>query len=413
ELWQLDGSSCQVRQVAELCGGSRSCTSSQPYQGTGAGSTGLFVLQTAAEGAELWRTDGTAAGTSLVRDVGIDPGSAGVTSLTALGSQVFFAARPGTGPSGLWHSDGTAAGTRVVKGKIPWPAGFVSAGGFLYFTAGTAGGPPCLDDGGGGQGLWGADAPRAGPLALKPGLFWVRVQDQGIQDGRLLFSAVDSSSAFDGTGLEPWISDGTAAGTRQVADIHQQVTPFPGGGLPPVPGWSSPGPSVWTGSAFLFAADDGLTGRELWATDGTAAGTRQVRDIHPEPQNPDLEDGSDPGPLVPLGSSTTFLFAADDGTYGRELWATDGTAPGTRRVRDIRPGGEGSGPHDLVAFGGKVWFIADDGGGDGLWASDGTEAGTLQVASLAFGGLASRGRNLIVAGSRMFLVVDNDVLGTE
>ncbi len=404
ELWQLDGASCQVRQIAELCGAGRSCTSSQPYQGAGVGSTGLFVLKTAAEGAELWRTDGTAAGTSLVRDLGIDPGSTGVTSLAALGSKVLFAARAGAGAAGLWRSDGTTAGTVVVKGRIPWPAGFVSAGGFLYFTAGTEGPAPCLDDGSGCHGLWRTDGTRAGTVTIRPDLFFV--QGQGVQDGRLFFSAADSSSAFQGTGVEPWISDGTAAGTRQVADINQQFTYFPTGDLPPVPGWSSPGPPAWTGSAFLFAADDGLTGRELWASDGTPAGTHQVRDIHPQSPSPDTGNSSNPSPLVRLGTSSTFLFAADDGS-GRGLWATDGTAPGTRRVRG------GGGTHDLVPFGGKVWFVADDGAGDALWSSDGTETGTLEIAQLAFGGVASRGRNLTVAGSRLFLVVDNDLLGTE
>ncbi|HEX4495532.1 MAG TPA: ELWxxDGT repeat protein [Thermoanaerobaculia bacterium] len=413
ELWRLDPTSCQsVEQVAELCGASRACASPYAYGGAAAGNTGLFVLKTAAEGAQLWRTDGTAAGTSLVRNLGIDPGSAGVTSLTALGPQVLFAARPGAGAAGLWRSDGTAAGTHVVKGRIPWPAGFIPAGGFLYFTAAAADSTgPCLDDGGGCQGLWRTDGTRPGTQLIKPDLF--SVQGQGVQNGRLLFSASDSLSAFTGTGIEPWISDGTLAGTRQVADINQQVFYFPTGDLPPVPGSSSPGPPAWTGSAFLFAADDGLTGRELWASDGTAAGTRQVLDIHPRPQDPDAEGDSDPSSPVQAGTSPSFLFAADDGTYGRELWATDGTAPGTRRVRDLRPGADSSSPHDLVAFGGKVWFIADDGAGDALWSSDGTEAGTLQAAPLAFGGLPSRGRSLTVVGTRLFLVVDNDVLGTE
>ncbi|MCX7933289.1 MAG: hypothetical protein N2588_12170, partial [Rhodovarius sp.] len=44
----------------------------------------------------------------------------------------------------------------------------------------------------------------------------------------------------------------------------------------------------------FFSADDGVTGRELWITDGTAAGTRLLRDIH-------FWFGSDPGHLTPLG----------------------------------------------------------------------------------------------------------------
>ncbi len=405
ELWMVDGASCRPTRVTELCGAGRACAF-QPYAPGSAGETGLFVLPTAAAGAELWRTDGTEAGTFQVRDIGIDPGSTGIAALAPLGNKVLFSARRGPGPAGLWRSDGTAAGTQGVKAALA-PTSFISANGFLYFSTGPA--YPC-DPYAGCRDLWRTDGTRPGTRLLQSGIAFV--QGDGVQDNRLLFAAADLVPLGQGigTGLEPWISDGTAAGTRRVLDLNQRID-YPPIESPPIPGSSLPGPAVWTGSAFLFAADDGITGRELWATDGTAAGTRQVADIHPFVQ--ESEGGSDPGPLVRLGSSTRFLFAADDGASGRELWVTDGTAAGTRRVRDIWPGTGGSSPHDLVAFGGKVWLVADDGGGEALWASDGTEAGTVRVAPLAYQGIASRGRDLTVVGSRLFLVVDNDLLGSE
>jgi ELWxxDGT repeat protein len=400
ELWMVDGASCRPTRVTELCGASRACVSPRPFAPGAAGGTGLFVLRTPATGAELWRTDGTEVGTFQVRNIGTDPGSTGIAALAPLGNQVLFAARRGPGPAGLWRSDGTAAGTQGIKAALG-PSGFLPAGGFLYFSTGSP--TPCGDSIPGCRDLWRTDGTRPGTRLLQSGI--ILVQGLGVRDGRLLFAAYSLAP-----GLEPWISDGTAAGTRMVLDLNQQIYQPPIES-PPVPGSSAPGPAVWTGSAFLFAADDGLSGRELWATDGTAAGTRQVADIHPPAQN--SEGGSDPGPLVRLGSSTLFLFAADDGASGRELWATDGTTAGTRRVRDLRPGPGGSSPHDLVPLGGKVYFVADDGGGEALWASDGTAAGTVRVAPLAYQGAASRGRSLIAVGSRLFLVVDNDLLGSE
>jgi ELWxxDGT repeat protein len=52
---------------------------------------------------------------------------------------------------------------------------------------------------------------------------------------------------------------------------------------------------------------------------------------------------SDPRYLTKVGS--TLYFSADDGSAGRELWKSNGTASGTKRVRNIRPGNNGS-SHD-------------------------------------------------------------------
>src|SRR5262245_15405351 len=43
-----------------------------------------------------------------------------------------------------------------------------------------------------------------------------------------------------------------------------------------------------------------------------------------------------PSELAALGSTTYFI--ADDGFHGRELWKSDGTAAGTVLVKDIKPG---------------------------------------------------------------------------
>jgi ELWxxDGT repeat protein len=45
--------------------------------------------------------------------------------------------------------------------------------------------------------------------------------------------------------------------------------------------------------------------------------------------------GSDPSSLTALGNGKV-LFNADDGVNGRELWTTDGTAAGTRLVKVVR-----------------------------------------------------------------------------
>ena len=88
--------------------------------------------------------------------------------------------------------------------------------------------------------------------------------------------------------------------------------------------------------------------------------------------------GSDPNNLVEVGG--TLFFTANDGLSGVELWKSDGTAGGTVRVADINSGTASSSPANLTNVGGTLFFTANDGtSGSELWKSDGTEVGTVRV----------------------------------
>src|SRR5262245_44453986 len=121
------------------------------------------------------------------------------------------------------------------------------------------------------------------------------------------------------------------------------------------PSDSIPYAMVSVGAFALFSASEGSIGRELWRTDGTAAGTMLVRDILLGPAPSDAE------PKVALGAGVALLVA-DDGVHGKELWRSDGTRNGTTLVKDIAPGALGSDPGpEFVVAGGSVYFTADDG----------------------------------------------------
>jgi ELWxxDGT repeat protein len=82
-----------------------------------------------------------------------------------------------------------------------------------------------------------------------------------------------------------------------------------------VPGRASSSPAglTSTGAALFFSAFDVTHGRELWTSDGTAAGTHLVQDIAPEAAS------SRPDALVAAGDH--LFFTADDGLSGREPWS--------------------------------------------------------------------------------------------
>lgn len=116
------------------------------------------------------------------------------------------------------------------------------------------------------------------------------------------------------------------------------------------------------------------SGHELWISDGTGVGTRLLRDIDPG------WNGSSPANCVRLASGIV-LFTAQTAATGTELWRTDGTAAGTFLVRDLRPGTAGSAPRHLTAIGNVAVFFANDGlHGFEAWRSDGTAAGTSMIA---------------------------------
>ena len=76
---------------------------------------------------------------------------------------------------------------------------------------------------------------------------------------------------------------------------------------------------------------------------------------------------SNPSSLVNLNGM--LFFAARTARTARELWKSDGTAAGTELVRDIRSGTSSSSPQSLTAVGETLFFGANDAAhGIELWA---------------------------------------------
>jgi ELWxxDGT repeat protein len=155
---------------------------------------------------------------------------------------------------------------------------------------------------------------------------------------------------------------------------------------------SSP-PSGWSGLTF-----------------GIAAGTALVKDVNPG------STGSFPGNVDQLGVElgAGLLFAADDGTNGRELWKSDGTSGGIVLLNDINLGSASSSPDNLAALEGIVLFEATDGvNGEELWKTDGTTAGTVIESDINPGSGGNSPSGLTLFGSKVFFRADNGTLRSE
>lgn len=409
------------------------------------GHTVFFVANDGTHGRELWKTDGTAGGTMLVRD--IRPGSLGSSlfPLAITGGEIYLAANDGIHGNELWVSDGTPEGTTLVKdlkpgsaGSRPRPAGYqlggpALAGRILCFSTwnpirgrhrlwasdGTRSGthpiaPPSvypvdLTRVGNlvfftaGRSLWRTDGTRAGTIMLRR--FDKVPSGLARVGGVLYFAGHDRVHGF-----EPWTSDGTRAGTAMMTDL-----------VPGLEG-SVPWGFVKVGNRAFFLARKFVgtySWREwLFTTDGTEAGTINVHLFRH-----DVYEWYLPSNPPPVLRNTAFFQTAAAGD-GYELWKSDGTGSGTAMVRDINPGRASSSPSDGAIMSGALYFEASDGvTGFELWRTDGSKVGTSLVKDINPGvdptqdstpGIAdgSPYNLLAVAGALLFYAGD-DTHGSE
>ncbi len=363
-----------------------STAGSSPSDFTTVGDTTYFVAEDTTNGRELWTTDGTSAGTSMLKNIRSGADSSDPTELVNFDGKLFFVADDGTNGQELWMSDGTATGTVMVKDINPGlqssPRHLTVVDGVLFFSA---------EDATNGIELWKSDGTASGTVLVKDIFSGTHTDNSTTDpndsapeglidvDGTLFFTAYD-----DTAGRELWKSDGTAAGTVMVKDIRPGSYPYyyQGTYQGEYPSESRPGlMTVFDGKLFFVAQDD-THGAELWKTDGTYTGTVLVEDINPGTADAFTEDS----PMMVVDGE--LFFAANDGTHGDELWKSDGTAAGTVLVKDIEPGSDG----DLSKYGGftdfdgTLFFAADDGSnGKELWKSDGTATGTVMVKDIDTG----------------------------
>jgi ELWxxDGT repeat protein len=327
--------------------------SSNPASLLKAGAQIFFTADDRIHGAELWRSDGTAAGTSMVADLVPGAAASSPSLLRTLGSTVLFRTFAGS-DDGVWSSDGTAAGTVKI---LPFPSNssvtVIPAGTKVYITVGRSSSGP--DD------LWVSDGTAAGTRRV--GAFGLSASSAFGADGKLYFTAADAT-----VGTQFWISDGTLVGTHMIQRSQECPAQVACGPLPT---------SIFRiGSQVYFST----TAAGLWKTDGTPQGTMQVAQI----------------PNASLNASSATAAYLHTATV---LWRTDGTAAGTRSV-DTAFSADGG----LILDDGHLLYAHLDAGWE-VWRSDATQAGTRKIGTLPIFNSSQRDVAPIVAviGKRLFL----------
>jgi trimeric autotransporter adhesin len=449
ELYSTDGTAANTVLFKDL----NATNSSTPAYFTVYNGNMYFTAFSSVSGYQLYKSDGTVANTGLFKNVQAVTGSGGMASGDYIHGQndfspfgvannlLFFIAYDGiNGTTGreLWKTDGTLANTQVVTDIMPGKtsafdedvAKFGVINNKLVFTAKDPilGNTTFLTDGTTTSVLKNTNPVSKYIDGLVSQKIYPFPLDVGANTpGSINVAGVDPTQIYyAGTslsgGVEPWVTDGTPAGTFRLKDIFTGVNS------------SDPNNFIYFGGKTYFAATSVATplSRSLWVTDGTSIGTTQVDNFaNLNPQNITIynsklyfkgtgglysSDGTTAGTTLILSSSQigdtppfvyngelyfennygqlwkvtgstaalvksiqtssssvaiyiygftiyngTLYFGAKDNTHGYELWKTDGTAAGTTMVSDLNTGANDSNPYSLTVYNGNLYFGADDG----------------------------------------------------
>ena len=369
-------------------------------------------------GRELLRSDGTAAGTWLVKDINPGEASTLIRNMIAINGKVYFSASTDGYVYHPWVTNGTEAGTQMLDGiNGGWsysPHQFIEVNNAVYFIADgiayrTA--------------IWQTDGSALGTSIVTDiysiDFYGFDIEQATAANGLLFFTFFSASY-----GRQVWRSDGTAAGTFIVKNVNIYDFNF-----------NVPMQLTAYNNKLYFSADDG-TGRKLWVSDGTDAGTTYApgnNDIlmqtdylqfdhtqpfpvlnnvlylsgytyadgnglykYDAPTNDglvlvkDITPTADPMFIVPgesrVVNNTLFMKVISSiADWHDELWSTSGDAAGTKLVKSFA-GEPGAFMISLKNGYGTLYFVKYDAvyGGE-LWKSDGSTAGTVIVKDINAG----------------------------
>lgn len=408
DIWKSDGNT-----ATRISSGSI-------YSATGfvaVGSTVYFSAGTnspASTGFEVFKTDGTSAGTVLLKD--LYPGTnSSFPILYNLNNKLVIVAY--TGPSAvgytMWTSDGTAANTvPLMNGGFPNNSARMALwNGDLYFSNANDNGY-----------LWKTNGTTAGTTQVNTRYSTVR--------GSIL-----SGVLFTGNNLT--ITDGTVAGTIDLGisgyftgckasseniicvvnyklvytdgtiSNTVDITSYYDNGLGLVTRDTYRSTYPATGG-FYYTDKDATGGLEPWFSDGTVAGDTMIADI-----NTQSIWGSNIKNIVSMGGVKYFI--ADDGINGDGLWRTDGTNQGTYLVKDINPNGNDA-IKNLTVLGNKLLFSAfEPNTGTEVWVSDGTSAGTTILLDISSGVVNSltTPQLFTVANNKLYFATNGNLWVTD
>lgn len=392
-----------------------------------------FTAQDAEHGEELWVSDGTVAGTKLVKDIFPGSTSSGVAWMQRFNDKVVFQAQSDTDTgTELWISDGTEAGTYMVKDIHFFgssnPSGFTQINETQFIFAARDFDSETYNEKVQ-RWLWISDGTEDGTELLKdcevfhPG-------SNNTNDNELHFARVGRKVFFKADtkdqefGEELWVTDGTEDGTFMLKDINKNV-------VNEVTGATAGAQLDWLTNFYneklFFSAFSDEYGNEPWMSDGTPEGTVMIKDMFEGENANGIPNGA--GTFTARVYNGEVYFRGYDPVVGHELIATNMTEGNVRTVADLNtnptPTGTNNGFPDLFCEFDGVLFMKAQTGTDAastnpinygleLFYSDGTAEGTKMQSDLNPGvGPNAAWEGIVISGSMFFRAQDAIPAGSQ
>jgi len=414
ELFKTDGTTVSlIKDITDTGSGGNAEASFQPFDNNAVTSSGLLFFganDNTGRGNEVWVTDGTAAGTHKIiinnPTTMVPANSPSHGNFLAVGNVCYFTANDGVHGAELWKTDGTAGGTSLVADINPGSASGVGGNNgtllinipdsatpnIIYFTA---------DNGVDGNEIWQSDGTISGTnIAVIGGLN--PNANNGVLERNTL-AVLNKKLYFSGV-------NGTTAGLFRLDPVTHTFTlvPDPTGKFAQI---TKESPIVNVNGTLFFFGFDATNGSQLWKSDGSTVSF--VHNFTPGFVGSEFDFSN------LTASGNLLFFSYNSPTNGTELFRSDGTDAGTFMPKDIFQGASSSVPSSLTDNNGRLYFSADDGiNGNELWQSDGTTNGTYLVRDINIGndGYTPNGshpQNLASVNGTLFFAANNAQVGDE
>ena len=320
----------------------------------------VFTANDSIHGEELWVTDGSVAGTTLLKDVNSGTASSNPDIGPNINGKIFFKAAIKDKSHTLWQlwiTDGTSAGTILISDSTDYD-GFVSLNtaaivnnALIFYTYNASKGK---------YALWRSDGTSAGTYPIqnlgKNAFDNAALLPKMVSyNGKVIFAGYGSKH-----GNEPWETDGTEEGTTMIKDI--------------VAGNMGSLPVQFTAynNKIYFITERPPS--SLWSTDGTSAGTQPVT-------------GGFSSVTTIQGTVGNYLYFGATPTSDNQAqeWRTDGTTPGTIQLTTVSGGLKITDSAEFLNINGTAYFVDAHPQGTSfqlpwsLYRSDGTMSGTTDL----------------------------------